>query len=63
MEEEVQVKQKLPVWLSLEHYASLTLKHRGPLKKEGFLTRDPRMVERKKPGRRKARRKFQFSKR
>lgn len=37
--------------------------HRPPLKKEGFLTRDPRMVERKKYGRRKARRKFQFSKR
>jgi len=36
---------------------------RSPLKKEGFLTRDPRMVERKKPGRRKARRRFQFSKR
>ena len=32
-------------------------------KKEGFLTRDPRMVERKKYGRRKARRRFQFSKR
>ncbi|MDH5398734.1 MAG: 30S ribosomal protein S9 [Cyclobacteriaceae bacterium] len=37
--------------------------NRPPLKKEGFLTRDPRMVERKKYGRRKARRKFQFSKR
>ncbi len=37
--------------------------HRGVLKKEGFLTRDPRMVERKKYGRRKARRRFQFSKR
>lgn len=37
--------------------------HRSPLKHEGFLTRDPRMVERKKYGRRKARRKFQFSKR
>ncbi|TAH27549.1 MAG: 30S ribosomal protein S9 [Cytophagales bacterium] len=37
--------------------------NRSPLKKEGFLTRDPRMVERKKPGRRKARKKFQFSKR
>ncbi|SEJ59007.1 small subunit ribosomal protein S9 [Cyclobacterium xiamenense] len=37
--------------------------HRGPLKKEGFLTRDSRMVERKKAGRRKARRRFQFSKR
>lgn len=33
------------------------------LKQEGFLTRDPRMVERKKYGRRKARRRFQFSKR
>ena len=35
---------------------------RPALKKEGFLTRDPRMVERKKYGRRKARRRFQFSK-
>lgn len=39
------------------------IEHRGPLKKEGFLTRDPRMVERKKYGKRKARRSFQFSKR
>jgi len=37
--------------------------HRPPLKSEGFLTRDSRMVERKKYGRRKARRRFQFSKR
>lgn len=37
--------------------------NRPALKKEGFLTRDSRMVERKKPGRRKARKKFQFSKR
>ncbi len=36
---------------------------RGVLKKGGFLTRDPRVVERKKYGRRKARRRFQFSKR
>jgi small subunit ribosomal protein S9 len=36
---------------------------RGPLKKEGFLTRDARVVERKKYGRKKARRSFQFSKR
>ena len=36
---------------------------RSPLKKEGFLTRDPRMVERKKPGRAKARKRFQFSNR
>ena len=33
------------------------------LKPEGLLTRDPRMVERKKPGQKKARKKFQFSKR
>ena len=37
--------------------------NRPILKKAGFLTRDDRMVERKKPGRRKARRRFQFSKR
>jgi small subunit ribosomal protein S9 len=36
---------------------------RKPLKVAGFLTRDPRMVERKKYGRKKARRRFQFSKR
>jgi small subunit ribosomal protein S9 len=36
---------------------------RGALKKVGFLTRDSRTVERKKYGRRKARRSFQFSKR
>jgi small subunit ribosomal protein S9 len=36
---------------------------RGPLKKAGFLTRDPRMKERKKPGQPGARRRFQFSKR
>ena len=33
------------------------------LRSEGFITRDPRSVERKKPGRPKARRRFQFSKR
>ena len=37
--------------------------HRGVLKPEGLLTRDPRMVERKKFGQKKARKKFQFSKR
>ena len=36
---------------------------RPTLKKEGFLTRDAREVERKKPGRPKARKSFQFSKR
>jgi len=37
--------------------------YRPALKKEGFLTRDPRMKERKKPGLKKARRASQFSKR
>jgi small subunit ribosomal protein S9 len=37
--------------------------HRPGLKKEGLLTRDSRMVERKKPGQPKARKRFQFSKR
>ncbi|MAT79216.1 MAG: 30S ribosomal protein S9 [Flavobacteriales bacterium] len=37
--------------------------NRPVLKKEGLLTRDPRMVERKKFGQKKARKKFQFSKR
>lgn len=36
---------------------------RALLKPEGLLRRDPRMVERKKPGQPKARKKFQFSKR
>ena len=36
---------------------------KSPLKSEGFVTRDPRVVERKKPGRPKARKRFQFSKR
>ncbi len=37
--------------------------NRPPLKKVGFLTRDPRVVERKKSGLAKARRSYQFSKR
>ena len=36
---------------------------KAALRKEGFMTRDPREVERKKPGQPKARRRFQFSKR
>lgn len=36
---------------------------RAALRAHGFLTRDPRVVERKKPGRPKARKRFQFSKR
>jgi len=47
--------------------ARALLKHdeelRKPLRDGGFLTRDPRMVERKKYGRPKARKRFQFSKR
>jgi small subunit ribosomal protein S9 len=37
--------------------------NRKPLKSNGFMTRNPREVERKKPGRPKARKRFQFSKR
>jgi len=37
--------------------------HRPVLKANGLMKRDPRMVERKKPGQKKARKKFQFSKR
>jgi len=37
--------------------------YRPGLKQAGYLTRDPRMVERKKYGRKKARKRFQFSKR
>lgn len=36
---------------------------KASLRAEGLVTRDPRMVERKKPGQKKARKKFQFSKR
>jgi small subunit ribosomal protein S9 len=36
---------------------------KSALKSEGFMTRDPREVERKKPGQPKARKRFQFSKR
>jgi small subunit ribosomal protein S9 len=43
----------------LQHNAGLRIS----LKRAGLLTRDPRMVERKKYGRRKARARFQFSKR
>ncbi|MCQ2219495.1 MAG: 30S ribosomal protein S9 [Paludibacteraceae bacterium] len=41
----------------------LDQENKSALKSEGFLTRDSRVVERKKPGQPKARRKFQFSKR
>jgi small subunit ribosomal protein S9 len=53
---------------AVRHGISKALTHyepelRGVLKKGGFLTRDARVVERKKYGKRKARRSFQFSKR
>lgn len=53
---------------AIRHGISKALTHyepalRGVLKKGGFLTRDSRVVERKKYGRAKARRSFQFSKR
>ncbi len=41
----------------------LNEEHKPVLRAEGLMTRDPRMVERKKPGQKKARKKFQFSKR
>ena len=53
---------------AVRHGLSKALTHyepdlRGALKKEGFLTRDSRVVERKKYGHKKARASFQFSKR
>jgi small subunit ribosomal protein S9 len=41
----------------------INAEYRLLLKPEGLLTRDARMVERKKPGQKKARKRFQFSKR
>jgi small subunit ribosomal protein S9 len=41
----------------------LNTENKPALKAEGFMTRDSRVVERKKPGRPKARKRFQFSKR
>jgi small subunit ribosomal protein S9 len=51
---------RLGIARALTHFNA---ENRPALKKEGMLTRDSRMVERKKYGRRKARRRFQFSKR
>lgn len=41
----------------------LNAEFKPALRGEGLMTRDPRMVERKKPGQKKARKRFQFSKR
>ena len=46
-----------------ETLVEFNAENKPALRKEGLMTRDSRMVERKKPGRRKARRRFQFSKR
>lgn len=43
--------------------AKIDPEHKTPLRSKGYLTRDPRRVERKKPGQPGARKKFQFSKR
>ncbi|MBI3550238.1 MAG: 30S ribosomal protein S9 [Elusimicrobia bacterium] len=43
--------------------AKLDTGFKKTMRKEGWLTRDPRMVERKKPGQPKARKRFQYSKR
>ena len=44
-------------------FVEIDAEYKPGLKAEGLMTRDPRMVERKKPGQKKARKKFQFSKR
>ena len=44
-------------------WVKINAEDKAALRAEGFMTRDPRAVERKKPGRPKARRRFQFSKR
>jgi len=44
-------------------FVEIDADYKPALKAEGLMTRDPRMVERKKPGQKKARKKFQFSKR
>ncbi len=51
---------RLGIARSLE---SIDSEYRPRLKEAGFMTRDPRMVERKKYGQPKARKRFQFSKR
>jgi small subunit ribosomal protein S9 len=58
------VKQPLNLRLGISRaLIKIDEESRPKLKAAGFLTRDPREVERKKPGRPKARKRFQFSKR
>ena len=47
----------------LQYVVKVNAEDKKKLKDQGFLTRDSRKVERKKPGQPKARRRFQFSKR
>ena len=63
MEEESKDKLKPSGWLSQKALVEINPEYRPPLKEKGLLRRDPRMVERKKPGQKKARKRFQFSKR
>ena len=68
------VKGGLPMWWlrscskpvrgpALVAVIKINPEDKAVLRAEGFVTRDPRAVERKKPGRPKARKRFQFSKR
>ena len=58
------VRQPLSVLDVVEKYdIKINAEDKPALRAEGFLTRDSRVVERKKPGRPKARKRFQFSKR
>ena len=58
------VRQPLATLDAVEKYdIKINEEDKPALRAEGFLTRDSRVVERKKPGRPKARKRFQFSKR
>ncbi len=57
----VDINEKIIAWNRA--MVEINEEHRLVLKPEGLMTRDPRMVERKKFGQKKARKKFQFSKR
>ena len=57
------VKQPLNLLAIARALVKVNAEDKKALKSQGFLTRDSRAVERKKPGQPKARRRFQFSKR
>ena len=54
---------KKVLFVATKKQAKQVVADKAALRAEGFMTRDPRSVERKKPGQPKARRRFQFSKR